>query len=133
MDIQQKLDLILENQTKMQNDIYHLKSILLRNQRNNMQSSSSSTSDENTGYYNSDRDSEDDSEDGIVISPNLIEAWRERERGREKDRKREREGESRETNIKYLNKNDQGQSLAWAPPKEPGLHNSKPILHNESK
>lgn len=112
MDIQQKLDLIIENQTKMQNDIYQLKSLILRNQRNNMQSPpspSQSPSDINDNYY-----SDTDSEDGVKVSPNLMEACR-------------------DTNIKYLNKNDQGQSLAWAPPKEPGLHNSKPILNNETK
>ena len=119
MDIQQKLDLIIENQTKMQNDIYQLKSLMLRNQRNNMQSPQSLSinshhNDDDDDDINDNYDSDTDSEDGVKVSPNLMEACR-------------------ETNIKYLNKNDQGQSLAWAPPKEPGLHNSKPILHNESK
>lgn len=121
MDIQQKLDIIIETQKKIQHDIYQLKSMILRNQHYNLRSSPSPSQSINTHHQNNDDvnddydyDSDTDSENGIKVSPNLIEVCR-------------------ESNIKYLNKTDQGQNLAWAPPKEPGLQNSNPILHNESK
>jgi hypothetical protein len=112
MDIQQKLDMIIESQKKIQEDIHQMKMMMLRYPCNNIESSplNNNYGDNISEYF----DSDTESEDGVKVSPNLLEACR-------------------NTDIKYLNTNEKGQSLAWAPPKEPGLHNSKPILNSEMK